>query len=71
MRRKIQGTVILDVVVGRDGVPLAIGVARSLDQHGLDDEAIRAVKQWRFNPGRLGDTPVDVLVKIVLDFHIH
>jgi TonB family protein len=71
MRRKIQGTVILDVVVGRDGVPSAIRVARSLDEDGLDGEAIRAVQQWRFSPGRIGETPVDVLVRIVLDFHIH
>ena len=71
MRRKVQGTVILEVIVGRDGIPTAVRVARSLDEHGLDGEAIRAVEQWRFNPGRLGDTPVDVLVKIVLDFHIY
>jgi protein TonB len=71
MRLKIQGTVILDVIVGRDGVPSAIRVARSLDANGLDDEAVRAVQQWRFNPGRIGETPVAVLVRIVLDFHIH
>jgi TonB family protein len=71
MRRKIQGTVILDVIVGRDGVPSDIRVARSLDADGLDEEAVRAVRQWRFNPGRIGETPVDVLVRIVLDFHIH
>jgi TonB family protein len=71
MRRKVQGTVILEVIVGRDGIPAAIRVVRSLDEHGLDTEAIRAVDQWRFNPGRLGDTPVDVLVQIVLDFHIY
>lgn len=71
MRRKIQGTVVLDVIVGRDGVPSAIRVARSLDAQGLDEEAVRAVQQWRFNPGRLGETPVDVLVRILLDFRIH
>jgi TonB family protein len=71
MRLKIQGTVILDVVVGHDGVPSAIRVARSLDEHGLDVEAVRAVQQWRFTPGRIGETPVDVLVRIVLEFHIH
>jgi TonB family protein len=71
MQRKIQGTVILDVIVDRNGVPSAIRVARSLDADGLDVEAMRAVQQWRFNPGRMGGTPVDVLVKIVLDFTIH
>ena len=71
MTRKIQGTVVLDVVVGRDGTPSAMRVVRSLDPHGLDDQALRAVQQWRFNPGRIGGTPVDVLVRIVLDFRIH
>ena len=71
LHRKIQGTVALEVVVARDGIPSAIRVVRSLDPHGLDDEAVRAASQWRFNPGRLGETPVDVLVMIVLDFRIH
>ncbi len=71
MRKKIQGTVILEVVVDCNGVPSAMRVERSLDPDGLDNEAMRAVQQWRFNPGRMGTTPVDVLVRIVLDFHIH
>lgn len=71
MRLKIQGTVVLDVVVGDDGVPSVIRVVRSLDEHGLDLEAVRAVRQWRFDPGRIGGTPVAVLVRIVLEFHIH
>jgi protein TonB len=70
MQRKIQGTVVLEMIVGADGNPYDVRVVRSLDPNGLDDEAIRAAKQWRFNPGRLGETPVDVLVVLVIDFHI-
>ncbi|MBI2185498.1 MAG: energy transducer TonB [Acidobacteria bacterium] len=66
---KLQGTVVLEVVVGRDGIPAAIRVLRSLDA-GLDREAIAAVRQWRFAPGRVGGEPVDVLVTIILDFRI-
>lgn len=69
LERKIQGTVVLEVVVARDGMPAAIRVLRSLDP-GLDAEAIAAVRQWHFAPGRLGDTPVDVLVSIWVDFHV-
>ena len=69
LRQRIQGTVALEVVVSREGVPVAIRVTRSLDP-GLDEEAIAAARQWRFTPGRLGSTPVDVLVTIVLDFHV-
>jgi protein TonB len=71
LARKIQGAVALEVIVARDGIPSAIRVVRSLDAHGLDEEAIRAAKQWRFNPGRIGETPVDVLVIIVIDFRIY
>jgi len=70
MRRRIQGTVVLEMIVGADGVPYDLRVVRSLDEHGLDDEAIKAARQWRFNPGRRGETPVDVLVILVIDFHM-
>ena len=70
MQRKIQGTVVLEAIVGADGRPYDVRVVRSLDARGLDEEAVLAAKQWRFNPGRLGETPVDVLVRLVFDFHI-
>jgi TonB family protein len=70
LRLKIQGTVVLEVVVGRDGVPRDMRVIRSLDRGGLDAEAMAAVRQWRVTPGRIGDRPVDVLVTILLDFRI-
>ena len=71
LRLRIQGTVALEVVVSRDGIPIAIRVTRSLDPGGLDEEAIIAVREWRFTPARIGDTPVDVLVTIFLDFRVH
>jgi TonB family protein len=61
---------MLEVVVGRDGIPLAIRITRSLDPGGLDEEAVAAVREWRFTPGHVGDIPVDVLVTIQLDFHV-
>jgi protein TonB len=67
---KIQGTVTLEVVVGRSGIPLDIRVIRSLDRNGLDEEAIKAVRQWRFTPGRVGDVPVDVVVLVLMDFRL-
>ncbi len=70
MQRKIQGTVVLEMIVGADGIPYGARVVRSLDAHGLDEEAMRAALQWRFNPGRMGETPVDVLVRVMIDFHI-
>ena len=71
LRQMIRGTVVLDVVVRADGCPSQIRVVKSLDRGGLDDEAVAAVAQWRFEPGRLAGAPVDVLVTIMVDFSIH
>ena len=66
--KRIQGTVVLEVIVTADGCASQIHIVRSLDTGGLDEEAVAAVAQWRFEPGRLGAAPVDVLVRIELDF---
>ena len=70
LRNRIQGTVVLEAVVSGDGCTSQIRVVRSLDRGGLDEEAVAAVAQWRFEPGRLAGAPVDVLVTIMLDFSV-
>lgn len=57
-------------VVTVDGCASQIRVIRSLDAGGLDEEAVMAAAQWRFEPGRLGTTPVPVIVTIVVDFSV-
>ena len=66
----VQGTVVLEVIVDANGCASHIRVVRSLDRGGLDEEAVAAVAQWRFEPGRLAGVPVDVLVTIMVDFSI-
>ena len=69
MRAKIQGTAVLDCVVKADGTVGECGVVRSLDStFGLDQEAVKAARQWRFTPGRRLGQPVAVLVTIELTF---
>ena len=70
LRYKITGTVVMEAVITTDGCASQIRIVRSLDPGGLDQEAIAAVTQWRFEPGRLGGTPVDVLVTILVDFSL-
>lgn len=69
MRAKIQGVVTLEAVVMPDGSVGNVQIVRSLDPtFGLDQEAIKTVKRWRFAPGtRLGQ-PVAVLVEIEMTF---
>jgi TonB family protein len=67
--RKIEGSVWLDLVVTRDSRIEDVRVIRSLDP-GLDEEAVAAVRQWHFLPGRIGNTPVDVAITVAMDFSI-
>jgi protein TonB len=69
MRAKIQGTVLLECVVRQDGTVGDIRVKRSLDSaFGLDQEAIKAARQWQFAPGTRFGQPVSVLVTIEIAF---
>ena len=52
MRQKIQGVVMVEAVVMPDGGVGQVNVVRSLDPtFGLDQEAVKAVRRWRFRPG--------------------
>ena len=69
LEQRIQGSVVLELVVRADGHPTDIRVVRSLEA-GLDLQAIVAAREWRFEPGRLAGRPVDVQVVVVMDFWI-
>ncbi len=68
-KAKYQGTVVLNLVVQRDGTVRDIRVIQSLGL-GLDEKAIEAVKQWRFRPGEKNGTPVDVRAVIEVTFRL-
>jgi TonB family protein len=68
-RAQIQGTVVLYVVVGEDGIPRDMKVLRSLEP-SLDRNAIEAVQQWRFNPGLKDGKPVAVQATIEVNFRL-
>src|ERR1039458_6239412 len=67
---KYQGTVLLWVIVGPDGRPRDIRVQRSLGM-GLDEKAIEAVRQWKFEPSMKDGHPVAVQVNIEVSFRLH
>jgi periplasmic protein TonB len=69
MRARLQGLVKLECVVMPDGSVGRVRVMQSLDAtFGLDQEAIKAARQWRFTPGTRFGQPVPVLVTIDLEF---
>ena len=66
-RRGITGDVELEIVIRRDGSVGDVRVQQGLGA-GLDERAIAAVKQWRFDPARRKGVPVDVLVEVAVEF---
>ena len=69
MRAKVQGIVRLEGVVMAYGSVGDVKITRSLDGvFGLDQEAIKAAKQFRFVPGTRFGEPVAVLVSFEIEF---
>jgi TonB family protein len=69
MRAKVQGSVWLECIVMPDGSVGEVKVTRSLDPiFGLDQEAIKAAKMWKFRPGMRQGEPVPVIITIELTF---
>jgi len=68
-RGNIEGEVELEIVVRRDGTVGDVKVLRGL-RGGLSDRAVQAVRQWRFAPGRMKGTPVDVVVQVGVEFKL-
>lgn len=66
-RRGIEGDVVMEIVVRRDGSVGDVRVVRALGA-GLDQRAVAAVKQWRFAPARRMGAAVDVLVEVAVEF---
>ena len=60
-----QGTVVLHLVVQKDGAVRDIEILQPL---GLDEKAIEAVAQWRFIPGMRNGEPVDRAAIIEVNF---
>ena len=72
MRAKIQGDVIVEIVVNADGDVSKARVATSLDKtYGLDEEALKAVRQWHFDPAMVNGRPMPVVMKVYLEFRLH
>jgi TonB family protein len=69
MRQMIEGEVVLDVVVKPDGAVGDVKVKQSLDSvFGLDEEAVKAMKQWQFKPGMKDGNAVAVRVEVKMRF---
>jgi TonB family protein len=69
-KAKYQGNVVLWCVVGADGRPHEVRVARSLGM-GLDERAMDKVRTWRFEPALKDGKPVAVQINIEVNFRLY
>jgi TonB family protein len=68
-KERREGTVVIKLVVGANGLPRDISVDRPLSPD-LDKAAMDAVKKWKFAPGTKDGEPVGVWIKVEVSFHL-
>lgn len=65
----IVGSVLLETVVLASGNVGDVTVVRSLDPtYGLDQQAVKSMKQWEFKPGTKDGKPVAVRINVEITF---
>ena len=69
-RRGYEGTVLMEVLVSREGRVEAVRLLESSGHGVLDREATAAVKTWVFEPARRGEEEVDMWVKVPVRFKL-
>jgi TonB family protein len=69
-KNRIQGRIVLDLIVRKDGAPSNIMIRKKLG-YGLDESAINTIaSRWRFIPGIVDGKPVDLMATIEVAFNI-
>jgi len=70
LRRGEHGTVLLRVLVGIDGLPKQVTIARSSGSPRLDRAALDAVQQWRFRPVQVNGVAVPASGLVPVAFNL-
>lgn len=70
LAREIEGTTMLRVLVGADGLPQTIEVERSSGNRDLDLAAVRGLKRWTFKPYRMDGQARPVWARVPVQFKI-
>ena len=68
-KNKIQGTVLVRVLIGSDGAVKRVVVVRPLPD-GLDEQAIQAAYQLRFKPAMKSGQPVSFWKPVAIEFNL-
>ena len=62
--------VVVAVIVNMQGRPMNVHVVRGCGM-GLDEKAIEAVRNWRFDPAMKDGKPVAVQINVEVNFHLY
>ena len=68
-RKKVNGNVLVHMIVDEQGMPQEVKVVRGLG-YGLDEKAVEAVKQYRFKPAMRAGVPMKVEMNVEVNFQI-
>lgn len=66
---RVQGVVIVQTIIGVDGLVKDVEVLRSLPD-GLTEAAVEAIRTWRFEPATLYGEPVEVHYNLTINFRL-
>jgi protein TonB len=67
---KEEGTVLLTILVTKEGRVAEAQIKTSSGHKRLDDAAIRAIKRWKFNPATQAGKPIDYWYEIDFEFSL-
>ena len=66
---KVEGTVVLNIVIDEAGIPKETSVVNALG-FGLDEQAQQCVLRWRFNPKTINGEPVGTEARVEVNFRL-
>jgi periplasmic protein TonB len=69
-KAKVTGIVVVEAVIDKNGNVQDVRVVKDLPM-GLSDEAIKAVKKWKFKPGTLNGRAVATIFNLTINFKLN
>jgi TonB family protein len=69
-RRGYEGIVFLTADIDKNGSPVKVEIEKSSGHAILDEAALKAVKTWKFLPGKVGNLPIESTVRVPVRFYL-